>query len=60
MGTLKAYLYIVEVHLAYPASYIVYRHSTTIILKQMMQIEHIRIKNPNWQEAASWLFTSRV
>ena len=23
-----------------------------------MQIKHNRIKNPNWQEATSWLFTS--
>ena len=29
-----------------------------IIVKQIMQIKHNRIKNPNWREAASWLFTS--
>ena len=23
-----------------------------------MQLKHNRIKNPNWQGAASWLFTS--
>ena len=23
-----------------------------------MQIKHNRIKNPNWREAISWLFTS--
>ena len=37
---------------------LVYRHSIQIILKQIMQIKHNRIKNPNWREAASWLFTS--
>ena len=26
--------------------------------KQSIQMEHNRIKNPNWQEAASCLFTS--
>ena len=26
--------------------------------KQSIQMEHNRIKNPNWQEAASWLFMS--
>ena len=31
---------------------LVYGYSTQIIPKQMMQIEHIRIKYPNWQEAA--------
>ena len=30
----------------------VYRHSTQIILKQTMLIDHNRIKNPNWREAA--------
>ena len=27
-------------------------------LKQIIQIQHNRIKNPNWHEAISWLFTS--
>ena len=26
--------------------------------KQIIQIQHNRIKNPNWQKATSWLFTS--
>ena len=42
-------------HLAYPAS-LQALHSNT--WKQIIQIEHNRIKNPNWQEATSWLFTS--
>ena len=40
-----------KVHLAYPAS-LQALHSNTII-----QIQHNRIKNPNWQKATSWLFT---
>ena len=28
------------------------------IQKQIIQIQHNRIKNPNWQKAPSWLFTS--
>ena len=27
-------------------------------LNRGFTVEHNRIKNPNWQEAASWLFTS--
>ena len=27
-------------------------------LKQIIQIKLIRVKNPNWPEAPSWLFTS--
>ena len=27
-------------------------------LETITQIQHNRIKNPNWQEAISWLFTS--
>ena len=27
-------------------------------LKQIIQIEHNIVKNPNWPEATSWLFTS--
>ena len=26
--------------------------------EDVIQIQHNRIKNPNWQEATSWLFTS--
>ena len=44
-----------KVHLAYPASLLAF-HSTT--WKQIIQIQHNRIKNPNWQGATSWLFTS--
>ena len=35
---------------------LVYRQSTQIIQKQRIQIQHNRIKNPNWQEATSWLY----
>ena len=42
-------------HLAYPAS-LQALHSN--ISKQIIQIQHNRIKNPTWQEATSWLFTS--
>ena len=42
-------------HLAYPAN-LQALHSNT--KKQIIQIEHNRIKNPNWKEAISWLFTS--
>ena len=41
-------------HLAYPAS-LRALHSNT--LKQIIQIQHNRIKDPNRQEATSWLFT---
>ena len=34
-----------------------YRHSSQI-LRNKIQIQHNRIKNPNWQEAISWLFIS--
>ena len=44
-----------ESQLAYPAS-LQALHSNT--WKQIIQIEHNRIKNPNWQEVTSWLFTS--
>ena len=44
-----------KVHLAYPAS-LQALHSIT--QKQIIQIQHNRVKNPNCQEAASWLFTS--
>ena len=37
--------------IAYPAV-LLYRHSTQIIMKQMIQIEHNRITNPNGREAA--------
>ena len=37
---------------------LVYRQSTQIIQKQRIQIQHNRIKNPNWQEATSWLLPS--
>ena len=37
---------------------LVSRQSTQIIQKQRIQIQHNRIKNPNWQEAATWLFPS--
>ena len=37
-------------HLAYPASLLAF-HSTT--WKQIIQIQHNRIKNPNWQGATS-------
>ena len=37
---------------------LVYRQSTQIIQKQRIQIQQNRIKNPNWQEATSWLFPS--
>ena len=41
-----------KVHLiAYPAI-LLYRHSTQIIMKQTIQIEHNRITNPNGREAA--------
>ena len=36
---------------------VVYRHSSQI-LRNKIQIQHNRIKNPNWQEAISWLFIS--
>ena len=42
-------------HLAYPAS-LRALHSNT--QKQIIQIQHNRIKKPNRQEATSWLFTS--
>ena len=42
-------------HLAYPASFQAL-HSNT--WKQIIQIQHNRIKSLNWQEATSWLFTS--
>ena len=44
-----------ESQLAYPAS-LQALHSNT--WKQIIQIEHNRIKNPNWQEVTSCLFTS--
>ena len=37
---------------------LVSRQSTQIIQKQRIQIQHNRIKNPNWQEATSWLLPS--
>ena len=37
---------------------LVYRQSTQIIQKQRIQIQHNRIKNPNWREATSWLLPS--
>ena len=43
-------------HLAYPAS-LQALHSNTY--KQIIQIQHNRIKKPNWQEATSWLFYMR-
>ena len=45
----------VESQFAYPAS-LQALHSNA--WKQIIQIEHNRIKNPNWQEATSRLFTS--
>ena len=42
-------------HLAYPPC-LHALHSNT--QKQIIQVEHKRIKNPNWQEATSWLFNS--
>ena len=39
-----------KVHLAYPAS-LQARHSNT--WKQIIQMQHDKIKNPNWQEATS-------
>ena len=42
-------------HLAYPAS-LQALHSDN--QKWLIQIQHKKIKNPNWQEAFSWLFTS--
>ena len=44
-------------HLAYLAS-LQALHSDTY--KQIIQIQHNRIKNPNWQEATCWLFISVV
>ena len=41
---------------AYPASLQALHSNLT--QKQIIQIQHNMIKNPNWQEAASWLFTS--
>ena len=54
-NSLKACLWW-KVHLAYPAS-LQALHSNTY--KQIIQIQHNRIKNPNWQEATSWLFYKR-
>ena len=42
-------------HLAYPASLQVLLSNT---YKEIIQIRHNMIKNPNWQEATIWLFTS--
>ena len=44
-----------KVHLAYPAS-LQALHSNS--WKQIIQIQHNRIKNPKWQEATSWLIIS--
>ena len=43
-----------KLHLAYPASLQARPLKT---LKQILQMQHNRIKNPNWQVATSWLFT---
>ena len=43
-----------KLHLACPAN-LQALHSN--IQKQIIQIQHNRIKNPNWQKATSWLFT---
>ena len=42
-------------YLAYPASFHALHSNTQ---KQIIQIQHNRIKNPNWQRATTWLFTS--
>ena len=42
-------------HLAYPSSLQVLLSNT---YKEIIQIRHNMIKNPNWQEATIWLFTS--
>ena len=44
-----------KVYLAYPAS-LQALHSNP--QKQIFPIQHNKIKNPNWQEATRWLFTS--
>ena len=44
-----------KVHLVYPASLQTLHANTQ---KQIIRIQCNRIKNPNWQEATSWLFTS--
>ena len=43
-----------KAHLGYPAS-LQALHSNTY--KQIIQIQHNRIKYPKWQERTSWLFT---
>ena len=52
---IKKGLFIVEVHLVYPSSLQALYSNTQ---KQIIQIQHNRIKKPNWQKATSQLFTS--
>ena len=33
-------------------------HSNT--WKQIIQVQHTRVKNPNWREATTWLFTTSM
>ena len=47
-------LFIVEHALSYTK--LVHRHAKQ--LKQIIQIKHNIVKNPNWPEQTSWLFTS--
>ena len=41
-------------HLIFYPAILVYRHPTQIIMKQTIQIEHNKIRNPNGQEAAHY------
>ena len=43
-------------HLAFPASLQALQSNT---YKQIIDIQHNRIKNPNWQETTGWLFYKR-
>ena len=55
-AVLKNALFMVEVHLAIT---LVYRHTTVNNVKvtRIFKLNRNIIMNPNWQEAASWLFT---
>ena len=47
---------IVKVHFTIK---LVYRNPTLIMWKKQRKLDRNMVKNPNWQEATSWLFTKR-